>query len=77
MGLIAYFWFDSLVLAFAIAFAILINLGFACLVGIIIPISINKLKIDPALATGPFITTVNDVFGLFLYLYIGYLMYAV
>ena len=42
MGLIAYYWFDSLVLAFAISFAILINLGFACLVGIIIPITINK-----------------------------------
>jgi len=71
MGLIAYFWFDSLVLAFAIAFAILINLGFACLVGIIIPISINKLKIDPALASGIVLTTFTDVFGFLSFLSIA------
>ena len=63
MGLIAYYWFDSIVLAFAISFAILINLGFACLVGIIIPITINKMKIDPALASGIVLTTFTDVFG--------------
>ena len=71
MGLIAYFWFDSLVFAFAIAFAILINLGFACLVGIIIPISINKLKIDPALASGIVLTTFTDVFGFLSFLSIA------
>mgnify|MGYP003843714833 CR=1 FL=1 len=36
---------------------------------------LNKYKVDPALATGPFITTVNDIFGLFLYFLIGHLMY--
>jgi len=38
---------------------------------------LNKYKIDPALATGPFITTTNDIFGTFLYFYIGHLMYGV
>ena len=71
MGLIAYYWFDSLVLAFAISFAILINLGFACLVGIIIPITINKLKIDPALASGIVLTTFTDVFGFLSFLSIA------
>ena len=71
MGLIAYYWFDSLVLAFAISFAILINLGFACLVGIIIPLSINKLKIDPALASGIVLTTFTDVFGFLSFLSIA------
>ena len=71
MGLIAYYWFDSLVLAFAISFAILINLGFACLVGIIIPLSINKLKIDPALASGIVLTTFTDVFGFLSFLSIS------
>ncbi len=71
MGLIAYYWFDSLVLAFAISFAILINLGFACLVGIIIPISINKMKIDPALASGIVLTTFTDVFGFLSFLSIA------
>ncbi len=71
MGLIAYYWFNSLVLAFAISFAILINLGFACLVGIIIPITINKLKIDPALASGIVLTTFTDVFGFLSFLSIA------
>ena len=71
MGLIAYYWFDSLVLSFAISFAILINLGFACLVGIIIPLSINKLKIDPALASGIVLTTFTDVFGFLSFLSIA------
>ena len=71
MGLIAYYWYDSLVLAFAISFAILINLGFACLVGIIIPITINKMKIDPALASGIVLTTFTDVFGFLSFLSIA------
>ena len=71
MGIIAYYWFDSLILAFAISFAILINLGFACLVGIIIPLSINKLKIDPALASGIVLTTFTDVFGFLSFLSIA------
>lgn len=71
MGLIAYYWFNSLVLAFAISFAILINLGFACLVGIIIPITINKMKIDPALASGIVLTTFTDVFGFLSFLSIA------
>ncbi len=49
---------------------------FAAIFGTLVPLLLDKYKIDPALATGPFITTVNDVFGLFLYLFIGYLMYA-
>ena len=71
MGLIAYYWFDSLILAFAISFAILINLGFACLVVIIIPITINKMKIDPALASGIVLTTFTDVFGFLSFLSIA------
>ncbi len=71
MGFIAYYWFDSLILALAISFAILINLGFACLVGIIIPITINKMKIDPALASGIVLTTFTDVFGFLSFLSIA------
>jgi len=37
---------------------------------------LHKYKIDPALATGPFITTTNDIFGIFIYFFIGYLMYS-
>ncbi|MGB0868749.1 MAG: magnesium transporter [Flavobacteriales bacterium] len=40
---------------------------FAALFGTIVPLSLNRFKIDPALATGPFITTANDIFGLCIY----------
>lgn len=46
---------------------------FAALFGTFVPLALNKYKIDPALATGPFITTVNDVLGLFIYFMIGQL----
>jgi magnesium transporter len=36
---------------------------------------LDRFKIDPALATGPFITTINDVFGLLLYFLIGSVLY--
>jgi magnesium transporter len=44
---------------------VIINAG---VVGAVIPFILNRLKIDPAIATGPFITTANDVFGLLIYL---------
>ncbi len=43
----------------------------AAIIGTIVPLILDKLKIDPALATGPFITTSNDLLGLFLYFVIG------
>ncbi|MFL2570722.1 MAG: magnesium transporter [Parvicellaceae bacterium] len=43
--------------------------------GTFIPLILNKYKIDPALATGPFITTTNDVIGLLLYFLIGWAIY--
>ncbi len=44
---------------------------FAALFGTLIPLILDKYKIDPALATGPFITTINDILGLFIYFMIG------
>jgi len=48
----------------------------ASLFGTFIPIMLHKMKIDPALATGPFITTTNDIFGLLIYMGIGRLMFS-
>jgi magnesium transporter len=43
----------------------------AALVGTFVPLLLDRYKIDPALATGPFITTLNDILGLFIYFMIG------
>lgn len=54
----------------AISISLLSVIIFAAVFGTWIPLFFHKIKIDPALATGPFITTANDIFGLFLYFYI-------
>jgi magnesium transporter len=54
----------------------LIVIIFASLFGTFIPLALEKFKIDPALATGPFITTANDILGLSIYFYIGKLIFG-
>ena len=63
VGLIASYWFSDTLLGMIIALAMIINLLVAGLAGALIPISLNKLKIDPALASGVILTTITDVFG--------------
>ena len=58
-------------LSATVSIALLAVIIFAALFGTFIPLTLDKYKIDPALATGPFITTVNDVLGLFIYFLIG------
>jgi magnesium transporter len=43
----------------------------SALIGTFVPIVLNRRGIDPAIATGPFITTSNDIFGIFLFFYIA------
>ncbi len=54
-----------------ISVSIIAVIAFASLVGTLIPLFLNKRGIDPALATGPFITTANDIFGLLIYFIIA------
>ncbi len=58
-----YIWFYELKLAILIGVSMIINMVFAGLSGIIIPILLNKYKIDPAIASTVFVTTVTDVIG--------------
>ena len=62
-------------LALTMTLAMISVFIYAGLFGTLVPLVLNKFKIDPALATGPFITTANDVFGLLLYFLMGWLMY--
>lgn len=71
------FVFDSATLGFVVSVSLFTVVIFAAIFGTLIPLMLDKYKIDPALATGPFITTLNDVLGLFIYLMIGVLAYGV
>ena len=50
-----------------IVLALVIVMILASLIGTFIPIMLHKYGVDPAIATGPFITTSNDIFGLLIY----------
>ncbi|NQY68095.1 MAG: magnesium transporter [Flavobacteriales bacterium] len=71
-----YVFSDSIELAITVSTALFCVVIFAAVFGTWIPLILDKYKIDPALATGPFITTANDVLSIFLYFYIGQLMYS-
>ncbi|MDR0982786.1 MAG: magnesium transporter [Culturomica sp.] len=62
---------DSLAMPIAVTISLFIVIIFASIFGTAFPLMLNKLKIDPALATGPFITLTNDIIGLNIYLIVG------
>ena len=68
MGVIGMIWFGSPQLGYVIALAMVINLLIAGLAGTGVPILLDKIGIDPALASGAFVTTVTDVVGFFAFL---------
>lgn len=67
-GTIAAIWFKTFDLGIVIGIAMIINLVAAALAGILIPIAIDRFDLDPAVASGPFVTTVTDIVGFFSFL---------
>ncbi|MAC62868.1 MAG: magnesium transporter [Flavobacteriaceae bacterium] len=65
---------QSFLVSATIAGSMMLVIVVAALVGTFVPIVLNKQGIDPAIATGPFITTANDIFGIFLFFYIAKLI---
>jgi len=72
---VTYIWLDDMALTYSVSISLFSVVIFAAIFGTTIPLILNRFKIDPALATGPFITTANDIFGLFIYLYISTIFY--
>ena len=68
MGVVGFLWFGSPVLGAVIGVAMVVNLVIAGLAGTIIPVALEKLGVDPALASGAFVTTLTDVVGFFAFL---------
>ena len=68
IGAIAVFWFDDIQIGYVIAAAIIINLFVAAFSGVAIPVILNKLNIDPAIAGNVILTTITDIVGLFAFL---------
>ncbi len=68
IGLFAWAWFGSDTLGLIIGAAMVINLLAAALAGILVPLALDHFDIDPAVASGTFVTTVTDVVGFFSFL---------
>jgi magnesium transporter len=71
---IAYLANSDYHLALVVSISLMTVIVFAAIFGTMIPLVLNRYKIDPALATGPFVTTSNDVLGLFIYFTVGMLL---
>ena len=76
--IIVYVWKGELILAALVGISILVTLIVATLAGSLVPLLMHKMNIDPAVASGPFITTINDLISILIYfgmatLFMGYL----
>ena len=74
-GIIVQLWFKQIDLSIIIAASMVLNMIVAGLFGILIPVTLKKMKIDPALASSVFVTTVTDVIGFLSFLGIGSLVF--
>jgi len=68
MGIVGIIWFGSPALGYVIAAAMVVNMVVAGFAGTVIPVVLDRLGVDPALASGAFVTTVTDVVGFFAFL---------
>lgn len=76
IGLVTWLRFDNLQLGIVIGLAMIINLIVAGTAGILIPLTLDKFKADPAIASAVFVTTVTDVVGFFAFLGIAGLWFG-
>ncbi len=67
-GFFGWIWFDNISLGFVLATAMILNIVIAGLAGILIPLGLNRVGIDPAVASTVFLTTITDVLGFFSFL---------
>ncbi len=70
-AVIVQFWFKDINLSILIGISMILNMIVAGLFGILVPVSLKKLNIDPALASSVFVTTITDVIGFLSFLGLG------
>jgi len=68
---------ESWALAATVSLALITVILCASFLGTFVPLMMNRFKINPALATGPFVTTLNDIIGISIYFIVGRLLYSI
>jgi magnesium transporter len=74
IAVVTYFWFGDMIIGTVIGLAIVINILVAAASGVVIPVLLEKAKIDPALSGSVILTTITDVIGFFVFLGLGSLL---
>jgi magnesium transporter len=68
VGAVAFFWQAKASLGLVVGFAMIISMVVASSMGVLAPAFFQKIKVDPAVASGPLVTTANDITGIIIYL---------
>ena len=68
LGVVVYLWKDNIGLGCVISISLMIIILISGFIGAAVPLALKRMNIDPALATGPFVTTSNDILSLLIYL---------
>jgi magnesium transporter len=68
VGIIARFWHGNVMLGVVVGVSMFVGITVAAIMGTLIPIILKSLNRDPAVSSGPFVTTANDITGLVIYL---------
>jgi len=71
IGVIADLWHGNPALGLAVGLAMAMAIVVASVMGTLVPIIFERLDVDPAIASGPFVTTANDITGILIYLSIS------
>jgi magnesium transporter len=67
---------DSFGLTLTVSIALITVTMFASFLGTFVPLTLHRFKLNPALATGPFVTTLNDILGITIYFLVGRILYS-
>lgn len=79
LSLIVYVWKAQFFIGIVVGFSLMVSIFVATLAGAFVPLIMHKIKIDPAVASGPFITTISDIISMLIYFsiataFMGYLL---
>ena len=77
IGLVAHLKYNTITLAFNVGMALICSMSVAALVGSLVPMLFARFNIDPAVATGPFVTTAIDVISIFFYFQLAVVLFGI
>jgi len=76
VGLAARIWHGDMIIGLTVGLSMTVAITFSALLGVLVPFLFRLVKIDPAIAAGPLVTTSNDVMGIAIYYLVAILIVA-